>query len=153
MPNNDTVTVRGAVKIDNLPDLACFTSFKDFLKELPNLLTLELPVTISNVIVSNIQPTDALRSSVWFRMSNSGSFIGIYLYSGGAWRQIFPIPEPVVQVFWVAGDSRDIPVGFELVDAGNPNFTASQRTHIMAQYLSDPTNTFYEYFAVNYVGV
>lgn len=152
MANGQTRTVRGAIKIENLPDLSCFKSFKDFVQALPSFLALEIPVNITNVIVSNIQPTDSQRDSVWFRFSNSGTFVGIYVFSGGAWRQIVRVPAPNVEVIWTYGDSREIDEQFLIVDQDNPHFTASDATQIMTQYIQDPTNTYYTYFAVTYEG-
>lgn len=142
--------VEGSLKIKGLPDLACFTSMLDFLKALPTYYGIEIPNSITNVIVSNVEPLDTQRDFIWFRRSNSGSFLGIYLYASGSWKQAFPAPQ---QIFWMYGDSRDVPDGYLLVGPDNPNFTAGEVTAYEAKYIADPTNTYYVYFATTFEGL
>lgn len=149
MSADGNLTVNGALKINNLPDLACFQSFEDLLKALPTFLTVEVPSTITNVIISNVQPQDNQRDAIWFRRSNSGEFIGIYLYSSGTWRLVFPSPNALIRMY---GDSRDVPEGYILADETNPNLTANQASFIKSSWLKDPTDTWYVIFDVTWVG-
>ena len=108
---------RANIVLTGLPDTKCFTSWQDFLQELPNFLGVEISASsITNVIVSNVQPTSSQTNSIWFRTSNDGSFIGIYVFSQGAWQNIYPInvdsPVTTNQIFWFFGDSTQPPAGF-----------------------------------------
>ncbi len=130
--------------ITNLPDTACFTTFGDLLRALPDFLKVVIPTNITNVVVSKTQPLDTQRDNVWFRFSNGGVFMGIYLFSEGTWRQFFPAPNAIYQV---AGDSRDPPAGYIL--ASDANFLSStQIAHLQAFWLLDPTGNFYTLFDV-----
>ena len=107
--SNDVI--RGVLKIDNLPDTECFTSWSDFLKRLPYLLSVELPASVTNVNVGSSQPTDDERDNLWVRKDNSGSFLGLFIYAQGSWRQIFPAQNSPILML---GDSRVIPSGYTL---------------------------------------
>jgi len=140
---------KGKLVLQNLPDLFCFTDAKDFLTQLPNLLGVEVPADITNVIVSNTQPLDSQTTDVWFRISNSGSFMGIYVFSQGQWRAVFPYPNGV---YWMYGDSRTVPEGYALIDSSNAAVAPAVTASLMTQYVPDPGNTYFLYFAVTYVG-
>lgn len=134
-----------AVKLGGLTDLQCFKSFGEFVQALTDSMILEIPTDITNVVVGNIEPTDTQRTAVWFRKSNGGTFIGIYLYSDGAWRQFFPVPK---QVYKLAGaDSRNVPEGFILA-SDSSRLTAAQKTKLQEEWLKDPTDTYYVIFHV-----
>lgn len=150
--SSNVKTITGAVKLKGLVENLCYENIPQFLQLIADSLLLELPETITNVIVSNIQPSDSQRTSVWIRMSNSGGFLGIYLYTQGSWQQIFPTPQGV---FWIGGDSRDLPPGYVLIDATNypSNFTSAQASQLMAQYIRDNTDTYYVYFATMFEGL
>lgn len=145
MSNEEIIKLPNALKLQGLPDDTCFTSFADLLKALVKYMSVEIPTSITNVIISNIQPLDSQRSSLWIRMTNGGDFVGFYLFSGGAWQQIFPVDN---QLFRVYGDSRVIPTGFVLGDDGSLGLTAAQIAFLHTQWLLDPTSTFYVIFDV-----
>ena len=147
--SSDGNIVRGALKIDELPEGACFESFEALLKSLPKWLTVEVPRSVTNVIVGATQPNDDQRDFLWVRRGNDGGFKGIYVYALGEWRQVAPAPQ---QVYWMYGDSRDLPDGFILVDAANPNFTSAAVQFIQTQFVRDPTNTYWMYFATTFAG-
>lgn len=142
--------VEGSLKLRGLPDVACFTSFIEFLRAIPDYYGVEIPNSITNVVVSNIEPLDTQRDYIWFRRSNGGTFLGIYVYASGSWKQVAPAPQ---QVFWMYGDSRNVPDGYILVDNNNPNFTAGEVTALQAKYISDPSSTYFVYFATTYEGL
>lgn len=125
------ITVRNALKINNIPDLACFKTFTDLLKALPEFYSVEIPNDITNVVISSSEPDESQRDSLWIKTDTSGSFIGLFLYTGGAWNQIYPAPN---EIFWVYGDSDDIPAGYELVDTGNANFTTAEIAHLQRMF-------------------
>ena len=139
----------GTVRIKNFPEDTCFTSFQEFLKALQDFLIVEIPASVTNVIVSNQEPSTAQRGSVWFKFNNAGVFQGIYLFTNGAWNQMLPAPNEVI---WMYGSSDDIPEGFQLIDSDNPNFTAPQITHIQTFFYPTPGTPPYEYFAVTFTG-
>lgn len=151
MPDNSNITVAGAVKIKNLTDLRCYKSFEDMLLDLVNNMILEIPTSITNVVISNQQPTDDKRESLWIRLNSAGGFIGVYLFSDGSWTLIYPIPS---SVYWFYGDSRNPPEGFRLMNGSNPLFTVGSTLlqGIMSKYVYDNTNTYYEYYAANFIG-
>ena len=136
-------TISGSLKLADLPDLFCFTSWPEFLKALPDLLTVEIPAGLTNVVITNVQPNDTQRDFVWFRMSNGGSFIGIYLFSAGKWTQFFPVPLAIYHV--AGGDSRTPPDGYILTEDAS-YLTANERAKIRETWLLDVTNTYYTIF-------
>lgn len=116
MPNSADV-IRGELVLIGLPDTKCFTSWQDFLASLPGFLSVQLPISnATNVVVSNVEPSSSQTTSVWFRLNNAGGFIGIYVFSAGAWQQIYPVnvDTPVVtnQIFWFFGDATHPPPGW-----------------------------------------
>lgn len=136
--------VMGSLKLLGLPDTQCFKSFTEIWKAIEDNFAVILPTSITNVVVSNIQPLDTQRDAVWFRLSNGGTFIGIYMFSDGAWRQVFPVPQTVYTVY---GDSRNPPAGYILTDDSGA-LTLAQRTHLKAEWLQDPSLLFYSIFTV-----
>lgn len=112
---------RAQVVLTGLPDTKCFTSWQDFLQALPEFLSVLVPNSITNVIVSNIQPSSSQTTDIWFRLSNSGSFIGIYVFSQGIWNPIYPVNSDqtspaTTQIFWLYGDSANPPAGWQNTD-------------------------------------
>lgn len=155
MPGNEDINVKGSIKINDLPDLGCFTSFEELLKALPTFLTVEIPNTITNVIISNVQPLDDQRDALWIRRNNAGSFVGLYIYASGTWRQIFPVGggnTGTVQLFRVKGDSRHIPEGYTLADEDNPSITANEASFLKTMWLKAPGQDYYVIFQVTYTG-
>lgn len=110
MPND---VIRGAIKIDNFLQDKCFTSWKDFVLALPQMLTVEVPTSVTNVTVGTVQPGDDEKDNLWIRRDNSGSFLGMYIFAAGSWKQIFPVPN---EIFYVYGDSRQPPPGYSFVE-------------------------------------
>lgn len=147
---NDTRITPVKPKVKGLPDGVCVNSFSEFIKLLEDYLVIEIPGTVSNVVVGVNQPAENERSKIWFRVDNSSSFIGIYVYSGGSWQKIYPLTG---QVFWVHGDSRNVDPGFKLIDENNSQFTAAEANFFKSLYLPNPIDaSFYTYFAVTYEG-
>lgn len=146
MSTGNTIAV--PITITGLPQEFCFTSIADFLAVLQNNLFAQVPDTITNVLVSNTQPTAAQRTDVWFRIDNAGKFLGIYMFDGATWSQVLEAPG---QVTWIHGDSADPPNGFTVVDTGVPGFTAPEIAHIKTFYYPPGAGP-YTYFAVVFTG-
>lgn len=144
----ETDVIRGVVRIDNLPDGCCFTSWQDFLRQLPSLLSIELP-TLGKLVVSAVQPGEDYKDYVWVRVDASGSFLGVYMFSAGVWQQVLPAPGQLVRL---VGDSRSVPAGYLLADASNPHFTALTAAALEHQWIKDPTGLYYVVFDVTYEG-
>lgn len=140
--------VRAAIVLLGLPENTCFTSFQDFINQLPNLIGAEIPSNITNVVVSNVQPSDSQTTSIWFRLSNSGSFLSINVFSNGAWRDIYPInvdtPVDTLQIFWFQGDPTQPPAGWTSTDDA-PGIDAGIKAALAAEWLTgtDPTVQYY----------
>lgn len=138
--------VIGQLVLTALPELQCFTNFTDFLKTLPSLYSVEVPATVTNVIVSASQPTSSQTTSIWVRLSNSGAILGIYVFSGGSWVQISPSPN---QVIWMYGDSSNPPDGYKTTDdASGVEISAALATALKALWIAgDLAGPPYEYFS------
>lgn len=144
-----TDVIRGALKLDNFLEGKCFESWDDFVKAIPNMFTIEVPGSITNVTVGNEQPTDDERDNLWIRKDTSGSFMGLYLYAQGAWQQIYPLPH---QLFRITGDSRHPPVGFTLA-TDDTNLSSSIRAFLPGTWhVGGTTPTWYDVFEVTYTG-
>lgn len=141
--------IMGSIKLKGFIEEQCFTSLKEFIASLPNILVAEIPSEATNVVVSSQQPSNDQRDAVWFRLDNSGSFVGIYIYSKGSWKQITPAPNEVIRMW---GDSRSVPSGYALIDASNPNFTSSELAAIQSSWVRDSTDTYWKVFDVTFQG-
>lgn len=145
MPDTGSIVV-GDLVLKALPELLCYKDFESFVKDIPNLFAIRVPSTITNVIVSNQQPTNSQTTSLWIRQSNSGSFMGIYVFAQGLWRQIAPIPN---QIFWLYGDSNNPPAGFKTTDdASGIEISATLAVALKAQWVAgNLAGPPYEYFS------
>ncbi len=109
--------IKGAIKVQGVPESACFTTFVELLNSLGTYLTVEIQNQVfSNVVISNQQPGQADRGKIWWRIANSGSFVGIYFFQNGDWVQIFPAPQ---EIFWLYGDSSNPPAGYKFLEASD----------------------------------
>lgn len=150
---NSPNVVRGELVVENIPENACFTSFVELLKALPNYLGVEIPDTITNVIVSNIQPSSSQTTSVWFRLSNAGSFLGIYVFSQGAWHNIYPINDGnQFQIETFVSIDGTVPTGWTKVITGNTTLPPAVVTALVARDVLDPTATFAQMFSAYFTG-
>jgi hypothetical protein len=145
--SNDVL--RGTVKLDGFLEGCCFTSWDDFVKKLPSLLAIEIPSNVTNVTIGNTQPTDDERDNLWIRKDNSGSFLGMFIYSQGTWQQIYP---PPLSAILMLGDSRVIPAGYQL--ASDVTFVdAATLTALQSLWVIGGTSpTWYKMFHVFYTG-
>lgn len=138
------------IRITGLPEELCFTTVAEFIAFLKSNSFAEISTeTITNVHVGNVQPNSTQRTDAWFFLSNSGKFVGIFMFDGSTWKQVLPAPK---EVFWMYGDSTVLPEGFILVDSTNPNFSAPSVTHIQSYFFPVPPQAVYTYFAVTFAG-
>lgn len=141
--------VTGAIKFTDVPNDFCLTTITELVKFVQQHGVVEFNASsITNVVVGTSQPTDT--SVVWFQISPSGNFIGVYVYVQSQWVPVFPPPSQVITMY---GDSRDIPIGYQLITSTTPGFNAAMVAHLQAQWLSDPGGTYYLIFDVVYTGV
>lgn len=103
----------GVLKLIGNPSESCFsgtTGLEGLLDIIARHLGVEIADhTFSNVVISNIQPGQADRGKIWWRLSNSGAFIGVYYFNSGQWSQVFPAPQSIV---WLYGSSDNPPAGY-----------------------------------------
>lgn len=144
---SDVIT--GALKLLGKVDCECFTSWQDFIAQIPKMFGVVVPASITNVVISDQQPDDDQREYLWIKRSTSGSVVGLFVYATGDWRQLFPTPKGIIRMF---GDHRNIPAGYQLIDASNPNFTAAEVTHIQSSWMLSSDSSYYTIFDVTYVG-
>ena len=144
--------IKGAIKVQGVPESACFDTFAQLLDSLGKYLTVEIATSaVSNVIISNVQPSALDKDKIWFRRSNSGSFVGIYVYTGTKWIQVLPAPQ---QVFWLYGDSSNPPDGFAFIQNGDGTFTAAEYAILISQAIHiNLTSADYCYYPAKWTGV
>lgn len=140
--------VRGALKLNGSIDRMCFSSWKEFVQSIPNLFSVEVPKSVTNVTVGEAPPTEDSVDNVWFRRDSSGAILGIYVFQDGAWRQFYNLPP--TQVVWMYGNSASLPDGFVLIDTGDPYVPSNVVTILKAQYIA--LGGGYSYFAVRWEG-
>lgn len=141
--------VRGALKVDNLPDRACFTSFEELLQALPTFLSVEVPTSVSGTLVSREPPSEDDRDKIWYRRNSSGAFVGTYAFQNGQWRPLYQFAPG--QIIWMYGNSARVPEGFVLIQEGDTMLLSSVVNALKSTYISDGAGG-YSYFAVRYVG-
>lgn len=137
--------INGSIVLVGLPDTLCYQTIEELVNDLPNILQVSIdPPLITNVIVSATQPLSGQAGSVWFRVSNGGTFIGIYMFSGGTWTQVFPAPG---EIRWVVGDSANPPAGFILTD--NAAYLSSAiKAHLHTFWYPNGGSGPWQYFSV-----
>jgi len=141
MTTNESDVIQGALKILNLPDLACYTSYAEAIQAIVANIGVELPQgDLTNVVVGNQQPSNSQLDALWIRKDNSGTFLGIYVYSGGEWVQIYPIGAPAVSFpfCYVAGGTtlNPLPAGWESIET-YPDITAPDLAALQANWIAD----------------
>lgn len=148
IPSN---TIVGSVKVLNLPETACYETFAEFVKDLAKYLVVEIAAgDISNVIISTQQPGEGDTGKLWVRRTGSGQVIGLYVFVEGKWVALFP---PEHGVFWMWGDSRTPDPGYKLIEQDSGIIPPADYPKFSAQYIKDPTNTYFVYFATTFIGV
>lgn len=141
-------TVTGAIKFVDVPNDFCITDITDLVRFIEKHGKIEFDASqVTNVDVSVDQPTDT--TVIWYKLSPSGNFLGIFIYFQSAWQQLFPVPDGIYRVH---GDSTNPQPGYEVISNTTPGFTTAMVTFIQTQWLRDPTNNFWVVFDVVYIG-
>lgn len=135
MPGTTDV-IRGVLKLDGFQEGRAYAGMDDLIKAIENLFAVEIPVTVTNVIVSSSQPGDDFKEGVWIRKDSSGAFAGIYVFQAGAWTSIVP-PVYDNQVIQMYGDSRNVPSGYSLADSSNANLPTGVGAALEATWVAD----------------
>lgn len=149
--------VRGELEIKRIPKDFCWGTPTEFVKALQEIYGVDLFVNAGNdfVVIGHQVPAPGDKGRLWIRLSRSGIFQGFFAFQDGKWQRIFNYR--VDRVLWMHGDSREIPEGFQLIDANSGQIDPDARDHIVGQYLVDTaattaTLTVYKYFAVRWIG-
>lgn len=143
-------SIKGAIKVNGVPAAACFNNFAELLNSLGTYLTVEIPnQTFSNVVISVSQPGQADRDKIWWRISNSGSFVGLYFFSNGNWEQVIPAPQ---QIFWLYGSSDNPPAGYSF-DLVQTVFSPADYAQVIAMAVPNGGPAPYHYYPAIYVGL
>lgn len=142
--------VTGAIKFVDVPNDFCITDITSLVQFVQKHGMVEFNASaITNVVVSNEQPVDT--SVVWFKISPSGNFVGVYVYVQSQWLPVFPPPGQVIRMY---GDSDNPPAGYQLITSTTPGFTSAMVTFLQAQWMPDPASPGnYLIFDVVYTGV
>lgn len=150
MPDNTNVVI-GDLLLKVLPELLCYKDFTSFIKDMPNIFAVSVPNTVTNVIVSNAQPSNSQTDALWIRQTAAGGFMGIYVFAGGLWRQILPAPN---EIFWLYGDSSAPPAGYVTTDdASGVEISVTLATALKALWIGGSlAGPPYEYYSAVFRG-
>lgn len=140
----------GQLVLKGVLESCSFTGFVDFVRALPDLLGVEIPASVSNVVLSAEQPSEGERGKIWMRQDSDGKFVGGYIFSEGTWSQFFPAPNGI---FWMYGDSRNVPPGYTLADEQNTKLPQGVGLFLKNRWKFDDTATFYTAFEVTFNGL
>jgi len=145
-------SIKGVIKVNGVPESVCFDNFTELLKSLGTYLTVEISnQTFSNIVISNVQPGQADRDKIWWRLSNGGTFIGIFYYGNSIWYQVFPAP---FAIFWLYGDSANPPLGYRFLDNLNPViFSAPDYAQLIALAIPNGGPAPYSYYPAIFTGI
>lgn len=149
MPTNEDL-VYGELQVIGIPDTYCFESAQQYYESIAKNFRPVFSRTITNVVISNVQPTEEERQSLWIRMSNGGQYIGQYVFSGTSWKQISPAPQGLFRMY---GDSRSVPEGYKLADASNGKLTATQAAFLITTWHLHTSTLYYDIFDVTFEGI
>lgn len=149
MPTNEDI-VYGYLEAIGTPDTYCFESAQQYYESIAKNFRPAFSRTITNVVISNVQPTEEERQSLWIRMSNGGQYIGEYIFSGTSWKQITPVPQGLFRMY---GDSRTVPEGYKLADGSNGKLTPAQSAFIMLGWHLHTSTLYYDVFDVTFEGI
>lgn len=144
---SENANIRGSIKLDNLIETGCFTSIDDFLKRLPDMLTVEIPADVTNVTIGSTQPNSDQLNNLWIKKDNSGSFVGLFLFAQGGWNQVYPVPQELHLVY---GDSTVIPTGYQLA-SDDVNISPTQLAFLQLMWHSNGGGG-YDIFHISYAG-
>ena len=150
MPAPIQNVILGALKLLGIPERACFQNWQQFVEAIPQYFAVEVPQSITNVIVGSTAPSEDDRDKIWYRRDNNGSFLGVYAFQNGAWRPFYSlVPDSVT---WTWGNSNSIPDGFILIEQGDSTIPSTVVNFLVGQYIPLPSGPGYQWFAIRFVG-
>lgn len=146
--------VTGAIKFIDVPNDFCITTITELVKFIQKHGMVEFNASsITNVYVGTSQPTDT--SVIWFQISPSGNFVGVYVYAQSQWLLVFPPPYQIIKMRPPTGNSStNVPIGYELITSTTPGFSSADVAFLQTQWREDPASPGnYLIYEVVYVGV
>ena len=143
-------SIRAAVRIENIPERARFSSFEDMLNAISNYLSVEIPPTVTGVVSSSKEPDKDSRDKLWLRRDGSGGVLGIYYYAQAKWQPAYTAPDGTVQ--WIIGDSGTPPEGFKAILEADDVVDSTVVETLKQRYISIPNTTRYKYYAARFIG-
>lgn len=143
--------VTGAIKVLDIPDDVCISTARNLVLSLERLLGIEFDASmVTNVYVSTTEPEETDRT-IWYKLDNSGNFVGVYVFVQGQWLVMFPVPG---QLFRIVGSSDSIPPGYALADENIDYITDLMAAFIKTTWYEDPGDPgTYLVFDIVYVGL
>lgn len=142
------------ILINSLPDLACaeVNSIADAIQVLAQYGTVEIPTSITNVIVGFSEPTSDDINKIWFRYDVNANFLGIYAFQNGGWHPVV-MTSALTDIFWKYRATNIPATGFTIIDSTGPSFIDSvTRAYLESLYVWDVGHTFYIYAAYAFTG-
>ena len=141
--------IKGAIKVQGVPESACFQNFAQLLNALGTYLSVEIAnQAFSNVVISVAQPGQADRDKMWVRLNPAGQFIGFYFYFNNIWNQVYPVPG---EIFWLIGDSANPPAGFAFFDNSDGTMTGPDYTELIAMAVPNGGTPPFVYYPARYI--
>jgi hypothetical protein len=148
-------TIKGAIKIQGLPESTCINTLADALYALAEHGTIEIGnQSFSNIVISNQQPDAPDRDKIWWRQSNAGGFISLNQYINNKWLQVYPPPNAIFQIVADPGkSSNEPPPGFKLLEISDGLLSEPDYEDLMSKQAYPPglTGPYTRYPAI-YVG-
>jgi len=142
--------VKGALKLATLPDRVCFSSWRDFLEQLPKMLSVEIPANLGGVVTQQAEPGVDDRNKLWLRIDPSGNVINLYAYQQGNWEIL--VTDTAYDIKWTVGDSNTPQNGYTVILPGDTLFPNSVVSVLVAQYIPLAPGPGYLYFATRFSG-
>lgn len=143
-------TVVGGLVVNDLPDRACVNTLKEFIELLPQYLSVDVPASVSNVVIGTNNPGSDDVGKLLLRVSNNGIILGLYAFQGGAWNKINTGPDG--EVTWISGDSDNPPPGYVAIVPGSEQLPNAVVTHLVSLSVPKGSGPGYQYYAAVYVG-
>lgn len=143
-------TVVGSLKPNNLPDRACVSTLQEFLDLFPQYFTVEVPASISNVVIGSSTPGSDDRNKLWLRRDNSGGITGLYAFQNGKWSKVNTAPDGAVEL--ISGDSENPPPGYVAIVPGSEQLPAVQVNHLVSLSLPKGAGIGYQLYYAVFVG-
>jgi len=145
---------RGSLKIQNLPDRVCINGWRELIQAIPEFISVEVPSSITGIITGNTAPGEDDTNKLWLRRDAAGNFIGLYVFQGGSWEQVYDVIQDNGnrEIRWVSGVSSNPPDGWIVVVQGDPTIPEPVVLALTARYVPSGAPGVFNYYAVRYVG-